>query len=297
MKYKYRNHRFVPSQLRTLASINEIIDEYQEQGFILTVRQLYYQMVSRDQIPNSERSYKQLINTVTNGRMAGHIDWDMIEDRTRAFITRSRWDNPGEVLRASARQFHMDMWSTQPFRVYLVVEKEALVSVFERVCHQFDVPLLAARGYPSVSVIRQFAEEQVETSMAQGQKVVILHFGDHDPSGIDMTRDLVDRVNEFIQGEDWQLQRMALNMDQIKKLQPPPNPAKKTDARFKKYASDYGTQSSWELDALPPTYLENLAREAIQSFIEDEEWEERKTVIADGRSKLLEMSKQFDSKE
>ena len=294
MKMKYVNHKFTSNQLRVISKINEIIDEYEAQGFVLTVRQLYYQMVSRDMIANEERSYKQLINTVTNGRMAGLIDWDMIEDRTRGFITRNRWNSPKQVLNASARQFHMDMWDNQDSRLFLIVEKEALVSVFERVCHQFDVPLLAARGYPSMSVMRSFAEEDVEAAMNRGQRVVLLHFGDHDPSGIDMTRDLRDRISTFVLGSDWHLDRMALNMNQIEELKPPPNPTKTTDVRFQSYYDEYGTRSSWELDALPPTYLENLARNAIEGYIDDDRWTARTSEIEQGKTRLLEMADSFD---
>ena len=289
MKMKYVNHKFTTGQLRAIAQINKIVDEYEAQGFVLTIRQLYYQLVSRDIIPNEERSYKQLINTTTNGRMAGLIDWDMIEDRTRSFITRNRWNSPSEVLHASAEQFHMDMWDNQDQRVFLIVEKEALVSVFERVCHQFDVPLLAARGYPSMSVMRAFAEDDVESAMNRGQRVVILQFGDHDPSGIDMTRDLRDRISTFCMGEDWELHRIALNMDQIEEIKPPPNPAKKTDSRFTNYRDEYGTNSSWELDALPPTYLENLARDQIELFIDDDRWVKRRDQINDGKTRLMKL--------
>lgn len=293
MKQAYRSHRFSSNALNQIELVNQIIEEYEEQNFKLTVRQLYYQLVARDVIPNSEKSYKQLISLVTNGRMAGLIDWDMIEDRTREFIVRPHWDSPGSIVSACAKQFHMDMWDNQNIRPFVVVEKEALVNVFEGVCHSYDVPLLPARGYPSMSVVREFAENTLLPAIYQGQEVILFHFGDHDPSGIDMTRDLMDRLSLFISG-DMNIERMALNMPQIVKLNPPPNPAKTTDKRFASYAKTFGTNKSWELDALPPSYLEKLAKDAIEGVIEWDQWEKRQKEISSGRDKIAKVASKLE---
>lgn len=295
MKQRYKPVRFRQESINRLHTINTIIEEYENQGFVLTVRQLYYQLVARDYIPNNERSYKQLISLVTDGRMAGLIDWDMIEDRTRSFIRRSGWYSPAQIVRACANQFHMHMWENQPRRVYVIVEKEALVSVFQRVCHKYDVPLLAARGYPSMSVLRDFAETDLVPAREAGQDIVLFHFGDHDPSGIDMSRDLIDRLSVFLGSDDWNLERLALNYDQVLEKRPPPNPAKTTDIRFKAYARQFKTNSSWELDSLPPTYLEKLASDAIEEVIEWDLWEKTTTKISDGRTKISEVADQLEA--
>lgn len=291
MKEAYKDIRFKSASLKMIHIINSILDDYEKQGFVLTVRQLYYQLVARDYIPNNEKSYKSICNLVNDGRLAGLIDWNMIEDRTRSFIKRSAWDSPSSLLDACARQFHMSMWETQPCRVFVIVEKEALVGVLERVCNTHDVPLLAARGYPSASVIRGFAEEDLLPALAEEKECAILHFGDHDPSGIDMTRDLKERLHMFCgySHNSFQLVRMALNMDQINELKPPPNPAKMTDSRFGDYRRRFGNQS-WELDALPPSYLEQLAETKIRTFIEWEEWNKRKELIAEGKELILDAS-------
>lgn len=144
----YKEITFKKKTLQQIDRMNAIIEEYQDAGYTLTVRQLFYQLVSRDIIPNNEKSYKQTTSIVNDARIAGLIDWDAIEDRTRSFEQRGRWNSPQEILRASANQYHTDPWATQDRRVFLVVEKEALVGVFQRVCHEFDVPLLAARAPP-----------------------------------------------------------------------------------------------------------------------------------------------------
>lgn len=212
---------------KMIQKINEIVAEYQAGGYVMTVRQLYYQLVSRDVIENTLQSYKRLASLVNDARLAGRLDWDAIEDRTRDFVRRSHWRSGAHILNAVADQFFMDMWADQERRVFVVVEKEALVGVLERVCQKWDVPLLAARGYPSASVLYDFAQRDLE---GEGMDALVLHLGDHDPSGIDMSRDLIDRITLFTRGGDFELRRIALNMDQVKEKKPPPNPAKTTDA-------------------------------------------------------------------
>lgn len=287
---RYKEITFKTKTLHQIDRMNAIIEEYLDAGYTLTVRQLFYQLVARDIIPNNEKSYKQTTSIVNDARIAGLIDWDAIEDRTRSFEQRSRWSRPQDILTASARQYHTDPWATQEKRLFLVVEKEALVGVFSRVCHEFDVPLLAARGYPSASVVRDFAKREIEEN--DGKDVVILHFGDHDPSGIDMTRDLEERFELSGWNGEFTLKRMALNLDQIEELKPPPNPAKTTDARFVKYRQRFGDKS-WELDALPPTVLSDMARNEILTHVDPRAWDKWASGVEKARKKMLKLVEQW----
>lgn len=280
---------FKRASLQMIHKLNEVIVEYQSAGYTMTVRQLYYQMVARGIIENTLQSYKRLASLINDARLAGVLDWNAIEDRTRDFVRRSRWGSGAELLRACARQFHMDMWANQDRRIFVVVEKEALVGVLEGVCKRYDVPLLAARGYPSASVLYDFAQDDLE---GEGCDALVLHLGDHDPSGIDMSRDLIDRIALFTRGGNFDLRRIALNMDQVKEKKPPPNPAKVTDARFEEYARRFG-QKSWELDALPPDYLVQLVESNITPEIDTDAWAERKEEIEDVRRRLEEVAGQF----
>ncbi|HIH2748230.1 TPA: hypothetical protein ACYLN4_003996 [Burkholderia lata] len=281
---KYEEKRFKPSTLELIGIINDIVREYQSQGYVLTTRQLYYQLVARDIIPNNLQEYKRAASIINDGKLAGLIDWDMLEDRTRAFIRRSRWTSPTSIINACADQYHQDLWIGQSRRVFVIVEKEALVGVLERVCHRYDTPLLAARGYPSSTVLREFALSDIIPSMREGQRGLILHLGDHDPSGIDMTRDLLERLRMF-GGHSFELKRIALNMAQVEELNPPENPAKSTDARFKSYLDQYG-ESSWELDALPPQYLDQLVSSHIDAVIDHGAWSVNKQIISDAKKMI-----------
>lgn len=290
----YKTFRFTRGTKSLIDSINAIIGEYLQQGYVLTVRQVFYQLVSRDIIPNTMREYKAVAKVINDGRLAGLIDWDAIEDRTRSFITNSRWDNPQSILYSAANSFHMDMWANQPCRVYLIVEKEALVGVFGRICGQYDIPLLAARGYPSISVVRDFAHRELD-SATMDQNAYVLHFGDHDPSGIDMSRDLQDRISLIMGHADYEFTRCALNMDQIKEQKPPENPAKTTDSRFEGYRRRFGT-SSWELDALQPAYLNALVKSRVEALIDPVKWEARIKEIKKAKAKLTKLAETWDGK-
>lgn len=291
MKEAYRTFNFGQPTVDLIVYMNSIVSEYMEQGYVLTVRQLYYQLVARDKIPNTLQSYKRIASIINDARLAGLMDWDAIEDRTREFSRRSRWTSGRSILEAVAAQFHMDMWAGQPCRPFVIIEKEALVGVLEPTCNKFDTPILAARGYPSASVLREFVRADVLPNMKR-QEIVILHLGDHDPSGIDMTRDLQERIGLFGYGRDITLKRIALSIDQVEEHEAPPNPAKATDSRFADYRAKYGDES-WELDALPPNYLAELVEGELEKLIVQDEWEERQQEIDAIKERMIVVAADF----
>jgi hypothetical protein len=230
-KIKYQDLAILrnPAKLAVVKQANAIIAEYQAQGFDLTLRQLYYQFVARDLIPNRLQEYKRLGDIINDARLAGLIDWLAIVDRTRNLKDLAHWNDPPEIVDAVAEQFRIDKWRTQPYRVEVWIEKDALVGVIEGVCQDLDVPFFSCRGYTSQSEMWS-AAQRLRKHAKGDQTPVILHFGDHDPSGCDMTRDIQDRLRMFI-GKHLEVRRLALNMPQVDEYNPPPNPAKISDSR------------------------------------------------------------------
>lgn len=286
--------RFHKASLKQIQLIDEIVSDYKAQGYRLTIRQLYYQLVARGHIENTVRSYDNTVALMTNARLAGLIDWDAIEDRTRGFIDRSHWTSGSSILSSAAHGYHEDMWEEQDTRVFVVVEKEALAGVLERTCHEWDVPLLAARGYPSATTLREFAKGRI---MGASPQIVVLHLGDHDPSGIDMTRDLEERLQLFSRNQvDIQFERIALNMDQIEEQKPPPNPAKTTDSRYDEYRRRFGDES-WELDALTPSYLHGLVTRHIEAYVDWPQWNATRQRIDEVKRRLQELADNFKDPE
>lgn len=249
----------------------EILDEYNQQGYNLTLRQLYYQFVARDIIPNNMRSYKRLGDVINNGRMAGMLDWDLLVDRTREEELNNHWTSPVQILSAAAKQYQVDKWLGQPNYVEVWVEKDALSEVIAKPCRELDVTHFSCRGYVSQSSMWRAAMRMLPHDIRHKPTPHVLHLGDHDPSGIDMTRDIEDRLNTFLHGHDStisvKVERLALNMDQIDTYKPPPNPAKMTDSRVESYISKYGNDS-WELDALEPRAIEQLITDAVNKLMD-----------------------------
>lgn len=236
----------------------------------MTLRQLYYQLVSADEIPNNQREYNRLGCIVNDARLAGLIDWDYIVDRTRNVRRLAHWESPQDIIDAVAKQYQVDRWEGQEYRPEVWIEKDALAGVFERVCNKLDVPMFSCRGYTSQSEMYA-ASQRFQGYIDNGQQPIILHFGDHDPSGMDMTRDISDRLAMF--ETETQVDRLALNFDQVQEHKPPPNPAKITDSRAKVYIKKYGNKS-WELDALNPEILSGLVSAQITSLQDEDTWKE-----------------------
>jgi hypothetical protein len=286
MKEKFVDHKFNAESLQLLVTANGILSEYRKQGYRLSLRQLYYQLVARDFIENTVRSYKRIGNMVSDARLAGLLDWDMIEDRGREAVMPAAWESPAEIVRVAARQFRVDRWQGQINYVEVMVEKDALSGILEPVCRELHVRFTANKGYSSSSAMYE-AGSRICNAMSDSDKDVnqvhIFYLGDHDPSGIDMTRDITERLVMFSKLEDRiedtnyniddfiQIHRLALNMDQVDKWNPPENPAKETDSRFEAYQKEFG-DSSWELDAVEPRTLASLVREGIEDCIDWEQW-------------------------
>lgn len=262
MKIRYVDHKFNRSSLSIIQSAEEIIKEYVEQGYDLTLRQLYYQFVSRDLIANKQSEYKRLGSVINDARLAGLIDWDCITDRTRQLEHLSHWHSPESIIESAAKSFRIDKWQDQPHRIEVWIEKDALLGVIEGICDELDVAYFSCRGYTSQSAMWEAGQRFIEYA-EEDQQPTILHFGDHDPSGIDMTRDISDRLNIFCRPNRIEVKRVALTMDQVEKYRPPPNPAKITDSRFNSYAIKYG-RDSWELDALEPSVMADLIKQEVE---------------------------------
>ena len=241
-----------------LERINTILEEYRNDGYVLTLRQLYYQLVSKDIIPNNDREYAKLSNILKKGRMAGIVDWSAIEDRVRVPKLPYWVRDVQHAIQDTIEQYRVDRMQGQQRNIEIWVEKDALSNVLFRVTSKYHIRLMVNRGYSSSS-----AMYDAHRRLRSGG--VNLYFGDHDPSGKDMVRDIRERMEEF--GREVDVRPVALTMEQIRRFNPPPNPAKITDPRAKWYIREYG-RTSWELDALPPRELIRLAEEAVEELID-----------------------------
>lgn len=277
---KYRDINMSEARLKVVEQANAIAREYIAQGFDLTLRQVYYQFVSRGLIQNKDQEYKRLGDIINDARLSGRMDWNYITDRTRFLRSQTSWTSPAQIIRAAAYGFTMDKWVGQPNRVEIWIEKDALVGVITNICDELNIGYFSCRGYTSQSEMWAASQRLLRYRRA-GQEPVIFHLGDHDPSGIDMSRDIEDRLGLFM-GRPPRFERLALNMDQVEQYGPPPNPAKLTDSRSNSYLENYGDES-WELDALDPNTIVALIRKAVEGVRADDPY--RAVLIEEARHK------------
>lgn len=293
---QFQATRFKPESIALIELCNEVIEDYLQQGLRLTLRQLYYQLVTKNAIPNVERSYKNLSTLVTQARLSGKMDWDAIEDRVRQARRASQFDGLVDLVDAALHSYRLPRWKGQDYYAELWVEKDALAGVLEPLAREHHVALMVNRGYSSASAMFESArrfieacragEDDIELPMDEGfvayedgneemgsepialaRKPVLFYLGDHDPSGEDMVRDVRERLHTF--GIDVDVRKIALTMKQVEKYNPPPNPAKMTDPRANEYVAKHG-RVSWEVDALPPQVLARIVRDSFKSVIDRE---------------------------
>lgn len=288
MKQQFIEKRFSAGSLDLIQKAEAVINRYLEQGFTLSLRQLYYQFVAANWLPNTEQSYKNLGNVVADARMAGLLDWEAIEDRGRSLVWSAHWRSPAEIVTAAADQFIIDKWKNQPNFVVVMVEKQALEGVLLPVCRELDVRFIANKGYSSATSLYEIGQMLARERSRLSKEVHVIYLGDHDPSGIDMTRDVRDRLQMFSEG-CVEVHRIALNYDQVEEYGPPENPAKLTDSRAAGYIERFG-ESSWELDALEPTTLANLVREIVNNLRDEEIWDDAVSTENEMRTALQAMA-------
>lgn len=288
-KVCYKEVRFRAKSLELIELVNKVIAEYSEQGYELTLRQAYYQLVARGYIPNNERSYKNIGNLINDGRLAGLIDWYAITDRTRNLRGNNHWDTPADVINSARYSYLLDKWEGQPNYVEAWVEKDALVDVVGQACRPLDIPFFSCRGYTSQSEMWSAAQRFI--GQGDREQRIVIHLGDHDPSGIDMTRDIQDRLDLF--GANVYVKRVALTMEQIANYNSPPNPAKITDSRASKYIEEYGDES-WELDALEPRVITDLIKNEVTVYRDDGLYREICSKESKGKEELKMLCNRYD---
>ena len=282
-----------------------IAHEYHAQGLTLTVRQAYYQLVSRGMGESSQKYYKRVVGALSDARCSGDFPMHLIVDRGRTvhegdFTT---WDmdvDDGEAqAQAYVERLPLDclsaaMWYGQPIHTSVWVEKEALSGVFEKPCKDLGVSWFACKGYPSLSVLWEWMKN-IEDSEHEEAKV--LYFGDHDPDGWEIPRAAERRLNEL--AKVWGLEiplisfeRIALNMDQIQQYSPPPFWAKPTSSRYAGYIEEHDTDSAWELDALDPMTLRALITAKVKENFDTDIFQANRAQLKQARQELMDRIKE-----
>src|SRR3990167_191893 len=176
-----------------LNAIKVICRDYQSQGYSLTLRQLYYQLVSKDYIPNHDKVYQKLSHLKDECVYGGLVDWSVFEDRGRLPNVLYSEDGISEALLRTVDYYRLERQKGQKIHVEVWTEKDAISSILKRITNKMGITLVVNKGYTSSTSIYG-SYERFSEKINEGCKVVILYFGDHDPSGLDMIRDINDRL-------------------------------------------------------------------------------------------------------
>lgn len=273
-KEAFGTRRFQAKTLEMIQVVGEVLEAAMAEGYTFTLRQLHYHFVQSKYkfkfakpYLNTKQDYERLGYIVDEGRKAGLVDWSAIEDRNRNLNAIKFYTDPEAFMRSVINWYAEPLWADQDYYCEVWVEKDALIGVIERPCNKFRVPYIACRGYMSTSeqydAGKRFAEQR-----RRGKKCVLFYLGDHDPSGIDMTRNNDELVNWYARSGAVEVRRLGLNMDQIEELDLAPDYAKEKDSRLAGYMDRFETDESWELDALSPKFIDALVTEAITGLLD-----------------------------
>lgn len=309
MKQYFKAHSFGEEAARLLGECNRVVERYQAKNLKLTLRQLYYQLVSRNLIPNEERAYKRISALLSNGRLMGQVDWEAIEDRIRVPRIPPEFKDLDDLVETALWNYRLDRWEGQENYVELWVEKDALAGILAPIANEYHSALMVNRGYSSQSAMFDAGQRYLEA--CYGGALKYGNFAEYAgiKAGKDFKEEDVRRLRKIRvldpeeipdpkrrpillylgdmdpSGEDMvrdirerlqmfgvvhiDVRKIALTMEQIEEHQPPPNPAKRTDPRAAEYIEKFGS-TSWEVDALPPEVLDELVRSEFEVLIDME---------------------------
>jgi hypothetical protein len=287
---KYKDLKPGAAKSELIRRSASLLEPAEKAGDVMSLRQLYYQFVAKGWLGNEQANYNLLKEAVSDGRLMGLLSWTAIEDRTRALKGLQTWDGPAQALRQARKDYLTDMWAAQEWRPEVWVEKEAMEGVVGQVCGRLRVDFFCVRGYGSSSSLWA-AGQRMAQYIRKGQRPIVFYLGDHDPSGLHMGQDISERL-ELFAGVPIAVQRIALSLPQIRQYSPPPNPAKKTDSRFKAYERETGLDESWELDALPTNVIRSLISNSVHKVTDVKKWDQSLAQEASDKEELDEFIKE-----
>jgi hypothetical protein len=242
-----------------LASLDELIIEVVEQDWPVSLRGVYYRVVSAGGVDKTEHGYRAVGRRLLELRRCGDIPYNRITDGTR-WVSRPRsYDDLEDALTQTASLYWRNMWRSQDVEVHVFTEKDAITGVIYSVTSKWNVPLGVLRGYCSET----FAYDMAQAIEASRKPTYVYQLGDHDPSGVGAWQDFQRKVSGFIPDADVTFERLAVTPEQIVDLDLPTRPTKASDTRARNF-----TGGSVEVDAIPAPTLRVLLSDAIEQHID-----------------------------
>jgi hypothetical protein len=246
-------------------------------GKPMTVRQVFYQATVHGLVEKAETGYAKVQTDLTVMRRSGDLPYDYLADNTRWQRKPDTFNSVEEALRETARFYRKSLWTDADCYVEIWLEKDALSGVIYPITSMYDVPLMVARGYASLSFLHSAAEFINDLDVP----AYIYHLGDFDPSGVNAGEKIEETLREMAPDADISFERIAVTREQIEEWDLPTRPTKTSDSR----ARGFG-EISVELDAIDPNQLRELVKTAIEEHLPAEEYEVLKAAEASERELL-----------
>jgi hypothetical protein len=241
----------------------------------MTVRQVFYQATVNGIIEKSEAGYTKVQTDLVQMRRSGVLPYGWLADNTRWQRKPRTFDSVEQALRDTAKFYRKDLWADADAYVEVWLEKDALSGVIYPITSMYDVPLMVARGYASLSFLHGAAEHINDLTVP----TYIYHLGDFDPSGVNAAEKIEETLREMARDAEIHFERLAVTPEQIVAWSLPSRPTKKTDTRARNFDSEF----SVELDAIEPDRLRALVRDAIEEHLPPEQFEILKVAEASER--------------
>jgi hypothetical protein len=246
-----------------MADVRDAIFDVLAQANPQTVRQVFYALTVLGVIKKAEGEYQRtVIRLLTEMREAGIIPFDWIADNTRWMRKPVTYAGLDECLKSTSSFYRRNLWASMPVYVEVWCEKDALAGVLLEETQPYDVPLMVAKGYSSVTFLHS-AAAAIE---AKDKPAYIYHFGDLDPSGVDAARDIEAKLRRYAPDAEIHFSCPAVTREQVEMWNLPSRPTKMTDSRAKKFEG-----TSVELDAIPVMKLRELCRQCIEQHVDQEQ--------------------------
>lgn len=255
-------YKFPYTKEELVIKVNEILSEYDTS---LTLRQIYYRLVSIG-LMNAQKVYKNLSDKLARARENGLIPWSRIIDTKRHLEVRNQWIDVADFYGWVKDAYARDLQQSQPRHIEVWCEKAVAI---QHIMDKYGISLLAGGGYRSASALYEAAKRFKRV----GKPITVLYLGDFDPSGLDIERDIEEKLLDIF-GIATDVVRVLLNFKDITEYNLLPSPVKKTDPRTLAYIDRFGFENAYELDALPPKVIEQKLETEIRKVMDLSKYEE-----------------------
>ena len=257
-------------------------------GKSITLRHLFYRLVSIGCLKKSEKEYKSLCRYIMKWRRSSEVPWDAFADNTRWWYKKPAFSNMEEALWNTRNTYRRNIWATQGAYVEIWCEKDAIASILYEEAEDFGVPVFPLRGFASGTALHS-AADGFKQQIAAGKEVYIYYFGDRDPSGAAIDGSVITNLKED-HGIDahFHFERVAILPEQIEFYNLPTRPTKKSDPRAAKFEGE-----SVEIDAMPMDALRKMVTYCIVNHIDQQEWAAQQAIEQEERATLNTMINVF----